>query len=114
MPSKLYWTTWSRDRMVKVRREMSPDLGSDGDDSEPSAGSLDGHITTTVDVGPWFDLKHRALLCHDTQFSADSWVRTLPAEALQRFIGFESLTLVHSAVSCDPSDPNLFAGLEHS
>lgn len=108
-PSKLYWTTWSRDRMVKVRRAMSGDLGADAE--EPSAGSLETHITTTIDVEPWFDLKHRALLCHDTQFAADSWIRTLPDEMLRTFIGFESLTLVHTAVGCDPGDADLFAGI---
>jgi N-acetyl-1-D-myo-inositol-2-amino-2-deoxy-alpha-D-glucopyranoside deacetylase len=108
-PSKLYWTTWSRDRMIKVRRQMSGDLGADSE--EPSAGSLETHITTTIDVEPWFERKHRALLCHDTQFSRDSWIRALPADILRSFIGFESLTLVHSAVTCDPADPNLFSGL---
>lgn len=110
-PSKLYWTTWSRDRMIKVRREMSGDLGADAEAVEPAAGSLDGHITTTVDIDPWFDQKHRALLCHDTQFAADSWVRTLEPGALRLVIGFEALTLVHSAVQCDPADPDLFAGI---
>lgn len=112
LPSKLYWTTWSRDRMVKVRRAMSGDLGADGGAAEePAAGSLESHITTTIDVEPWFDRKHRALLCHDTQFPADSWVRTLTPDMLRLFIGHESLTLVHSDVACDPADPDLFAGI---
>jgi len=111
MPSKLYWTAWSRDRMVKVRRQLAPDLGAGREVEEPSAGSLEDHITTTIDVGEWFDLKHRALLCHDTQFAADSWIRTLPPDVLRRFIGFESLTLVHSLVGCDPTNSDLFAGI---
>ncbi|MEE9581454.1 MAG: PIG-L family deacetylase [Acidimicrobiia bacterium] len=111
MPSKLYWATWSRDRMIKVRRQMTPDLGAGVEVDEPSAGSLEGHITTTIDIGEVFDLKHQALLCHDTQFSADSWIRTLPSDVLRGFIGFESLTLVHSAVECAADDPNLFAGI---
>ena len=111
MPSKLYWATWSRDRMIKVRRQMTTDLGAGVEADEPSAGSLEGHITTTIDIGEVFDLKHQALLCHDTQFSADSWIRTLPSDVLRGFIGFESLTLVHSAVECAADDPNLFAGI---
>ena len=111
MPSKLYWSTWSRDGMVRVRRKLASDLGADHEVDEPSAGSLDSHITTSVDVGDWFDRKHLAMLCHDSQFPADSWVRTLPAHVLRRFIGFESLTLVHSVVACDPADPDLFAGI---
>jgi len=111
LPSKLYWTTFSRDRMVKARRRLTSDLGSDDELDEPAVGSLDGYITTTVDVVEWFDLKHRALLSHDTQFAADSWIRTLPSDVLRRFIGFETLTLVHSAVECDPANPDLFAGV---
>ncbi|MCH7583590.1 MAG: N-acetyl-1-D-myo-inositol-2-amino-2-deoxy-alpha-D-glucopyranoside deacetylase [Acidobacteria bacterium] len=111
MPSKLYWTTWSRDRMIKVRRQMTSDLGVGVEAEEPAAGSLEGHITTTIDVGEMFDLKHRALLCHDTQFAADSWIRNLSSDMLRGFIGFESFTLVHSSVECAPDDPDLFAGI---
>jgi N-acetyl-1-D-myo-inositol-2-amino-2-deoxy-alpha-D-glucopyranoside deacetylase len=111
IPSKLYWTTWSRDRMVKVRRQMAPDLGADEEPEEPGAGSLESLITTTIDVTDRSEQKHEALLCHDTQFAADSWVRTLPPEMLRSLLGFESLTLVHSAVGCDPGDPDLFAGI---
>lgn len=111
MPSKLYWSTWSRDRMIKVRRQMTSGVGVDVEVEEPSAGSLEGHITTTIDVSEVFELKHRALLCHDTQFSADSWIRTLPFDVLRGLIGFESLTLVHSAVECAADDPDLFAGI---
>jgi len=111
MPSKLYWSTWSRDRMIKARRQMIADPGSDVEAEEIAAGSLQGHITTTVDVGEVFDLKHRAVLCHDTQFAADSWLRTLPSDVLRSFIGFESLTLVHSTVECAADDPDLFAGI---
>lgn len=111
MPSKLYWATWSRDRMIKVRRQMTSELGVGVEVEEPAAGSLEGHITTTVDVGEMFDLKHRALLCHDTQFAADSWIRNLSSDVLRGFIGFESFTLVHSTVECTADDPNLFAGV---
>jgi len=114
LPSKLYWTTWSRERMVKVRREMTPDLGADEEVEEPGAGSLASLITTTIDVIDWFEQKHEALLCHDTQFAADSWVRSLPPEMLRRLLGSEFLTLVNSTVDCDPADPDLFAGIKNS
>jgi len=111
MPSKLYWTTWSRDRMIKVRRQMTSDLGVGVEAEEPAAGSLEGYITPTADVGEMFDLKHRALLCHDTQFAADSWIRNLASDMLRGFIGFESFTLVHSIVECAAESPDLFAGI---
>jgi N-acetyl-1-D-myo-inositol-2-amino-2-deoxy-alpha-D-glucopyranoside deacetylase len=108
-PSKLYWATWSREGMIKVRRRMSGDLGA-ADVEEPAAGSLDGHITTSIDVADQFDRKHAALLAHDTQFSEESWVRTLGPDLLQSFLGVESYTLVHSTVDADPADPDLLAG----
>ena len=112
MPSKLYWVTWSRERMKAVRRRMASDLGADAAaEQEPAAGSLRAHITTTVDVTRWFGVKHRALLCHDTQFAADSWIRTLEPEQLEGFLGHETLTLVHSLVECDPADPDVLAGI---
>ncbi len=89
---------------------MSGDLGG-GDAEEPAAGSLHGHITTSIDVADQFDRKHAALLAHDTQFAADSWVRTLGPDLLQSFLGIESYTLVHSAVDCDPAEPDLMAGI---
>lgn len=110
-PSKLYWATWSREGMVQARRAMAGDLGATGSEEEPASGSVARTITTTLDVEEWFERKHRALLCHDTQFAADSWVRTLPEEALRTLLGHESLTLVHSSVECDASAPDVFAGL---
>lgn len=110
-PSKLYWATWSRERMIQIRRAMAPDLGAGNESAEPSAGTPGPLITTSVDVGEWSAQKHRALLCHDTQFAADSWVRTLPPETLRTFLGVESYSMVHSTVDCDPSDPDLFAGI---
>ncbi len=107
-PSKLYWATWSRSAMVELRREISGD-GEPGD--EPASGSRDDLITTRIDVGEWFDHKRRALLAHDSQFAADSWVRTLPEDLLRRALGTESFTLAHATVACDPAAPDLFAGI---
>jgi N-acetyl-1-D-myo-inositol-2-amino-2-deoxy-alpha-D-glucopyranoside deacetylase len=112
-PSKLYWATWSREGMVKVRREMSGDLGAD-DVEEPAAGSLRSHITTSVDVTAVFGRKHDALLAHDTQFSTDSWVRTVPRSMLKTFLGTESYYLVHSSVDVDAADSDLMSGADDS
>lgn len=110
-PSKLYWATWSRERMVRVRRALSPDLGGDDEPTEPAAGTQEHLITTSIDVAKWLDCKREALLCHDTQFPADSWARVLSRESLAAFLGVESFTLVHSTVECDPADPDLFSGV---
>ena len=96
--------------MVEIRQRMAGDLGADDGAEEPRSGSLRDHITTEVDVSPYFERKYEAVLCHDTQFGADSWVRALPEEALRAYLGAEFFALVHSSVQTDPADPDLLAG----
>lgn len=112
-PARLYWTTWSRDRMRRVRRRLAQDLGAAerGDEPEPSSGTLAEHITTRRDVVAWAKQKHAALLEHVTQFAAESWVRTMPEEMLESFLGEEVLVRVFTTIEADPADPDLFSGL---
>jgi N-acetyl-1-D-myo-inositol-2-amino-2-deoxy-alpha-D-glucopyranoside deacetylase len=112
-PARLYWVTWARERMRRVRSAMATDLGADEvHEEEPSSGTLTEHITTRRDVTPWIDRKIDALLSHDTQFSADSWIRTLPRDRLADVLGEEVFTLVHATLPTDAADPDLLAGLE--
>jgi N-acetyl-1-D-myo-inositol-2-amino-2-deoxy-alpha-D-glucopyranoside deacetylase len=110
-PARLYWATWSRERMRQVRREMASDLGADGEPEEPSSGTLPEHITTRRDVSAFMALKHEALLSHDTQFSADSWIRSLPEDRLSDFLAEEVFVRAFTMIPGDPGDPDLFAGL---
>jgi LmbE family N-acetylglucosaminyl deacetylase len=107
--ARLYWATWSRERMRRAQREMAGDL--DTEPPEPSSGTLPEHITTHRDVSVFMDRKHDALMCHDTQFAADSWLRTLPRERLSGFLGEEVFVRAFTTVPGDPADPDLFAGL---
>lgn len=108
---RLYWATWSRERMRRIRREMSTDLGADGEPEEPSSGTLPEHITTRRDISAWLHLKQGALLCHDSQFAADSWIRTLPEGRMSEFLAEEVFVRAFSTVPGDPADPDLLAGL---
>jgi N-acetyl-1-D-myo-inositol-2-amino-2-deoxy-alpha-D-glucopyranoside deacetylase len=112
-PARLYWVTWSRERMRRIRRRLAQDLGAAerADEPEPSSGTLASHITTHRDVTPWAKRKHLALLEHVTQFSAESWIRSMPDEHLLAFLGEEVFLRVFSTVDGDPADPDLFAGL---
>lgn len=110
-PARLYWATWSRERLRRVRRETSADRGVDGEPEEPGSGTLAEHITTRRDVSRFMDRKHAALLTHDTQFAEDSWIRTLSEERLRGFLAEEVFVRVFSTVPGDPSDADLFAGL---
>jgi N-acetyl-1-D-myo-inositol-2-amino-2-deoxy-alpha-D-glucopyranoside deacetylase len=111
---RLYWATWSRERMRRIRREMSTDLGADGEPEEPSSGTLPEHITTRRDVSVWLHLKQDALLCHDSQFAADSWIRTLPEGRMSEFLAEEVFVRAFSTVPGDPADPDLLVGLPAS
>jgi N-acetyl-1-D-myo-inositol-2-amino-2-deoxy-alpha-D-glucopyranoside deacetylase len=111
-PAKLYWVTWARERMRRVRSAMATDVGEDEPhDEEPSSGTLADHITTSRDVTDWVGVKHLALLQHDTQFAADSWVRTLTPDRLGEVLGEEVFTRVHSTVDSDPGAHDLFDGV---
>jgi N-acetyl-1-D-myo-inositol-2-amino-2-deoxy-alpha-D-glucopyranoside deacetylase len=110
--SRLYWVTWARERMRRVRSAMATDLGADEvHEEEPSSGTLDVHITTRRDVTPWVDRKIEALLSHDTQFTADSWIRSLPRDRLAGVLGEEVFTLIHAAMPTTASEPDLLAGI---
>lgn len=109
--SKLYWATLARERMRRVRRALAAEAGEEYVDEEPTFGTMPQHISTLRDIRPWAQQKVDALLSHVTQFAADSWIRTLPVERLGDVLGDEAFTLIHTTVACDPSDPDLFAGV---
>jgi N-acetyl-1-D-myo-inositol-2-amino-2-deoxy-alpha-D-glucopyranoside deacetylase len=112
-PSKLYWSTWPRERSRRTR-QMLADLGQiDPAEAarEPAHGARDEDITTRLDVREWYDLKREAVLAHHTQISADSWFRTLPEDTLREGFGQEAFILVFSRVDAPSGASDLFAGL---
>jgi len=112
-PSKLYWSTWPRERVRRVRRMMAltGDITPEEAEREPGAGTLDQHITTWVDVREWFDRKWEAVLAHHTQIAADSWIRTLDDEVRRDGFGREAFILAFSRVAAPADAPDLLAGL---
>lgn len=112
-PTSLFWSTWPRERMRRMRRRLATtgELGAEEAAVEPGAGSLERHITTTIDVTDFFDHKHEALLCHDSQFATDSWVRTIPRESMRDSLGYEPFIRVFSTSGAPAAEPDLFAGL---
>ena len=112
-PAKLYWSTWPRERTRRARQVMAEAGRLDPGEAarEPDHGTLEEHITTRLDVRPWFDRKWEAVLAHHTQIAADSWFRSLPEEVRRDGFGIETYTLVFSRVAAAPDTPDLFAGL---
>ncbi len=112
-PSKLYWTTWPRERTRRVRRLMAltGDISPEEAEREPGAGTLDEHITTCLDVRTWFNRKWEAVLAHHTQIAEDSWLRTLPDDLRREGFGEEAFILAFSRIDAPAGAADLFAGL---
>jgi len=112
-PSKLYWSTWPRERSRRARQLMA-DLGQmDAEEAarEPEHGTRDEDITTWLDVSEHFDRKWQAVLSHHTQIAEDSWFRTIPDDVRRAAFGTETFQQVFSRVEAPAAAPDLFAGL---
>jgi len=112
-PSKLYWTTWPRERSRRARRAMGAAgrISEEEARQEPDHGAREDDITTRLDIREWFDRKWAAVLAHHTQIAEDSWFRTLPEDVRREGFGVETFMLVFSRVDAPADAPDLFAGL---
>lgn len=112
-PAKLYWVTWPRER-TRRRRRMAAEAGEitpEEAEREPDSGTPDEHISTYVDVAPWFDRKWGAIVAHRTQIAEASWVMALPEDVRRAAFGREAFIRVFSRVDAPEDAPDLFAGL---
>lgn len=112
-PAKLYWSTWPRER-TRTRLRALADAGQiprEEAEREPRTGMPDIHITTLLDVGPWFDRKWAAIIAHRTQMAEDSWLLTLPEDARRAAFGREAFILAVCRAGAPADVPDLFAGL---
>ncbi len=113
-PSKLYYTTWSRKRVVAMH-EKYLELGLEspfdekwferGHDAEPT--------TTVVDVSGFTRVRDQALLAHATQIDPTSkfWFG-LPPEVSQSIYPYDEYVLARSLVPTEVPESDLFAGIE--
>ncbi|MEK7252870.1 MAG: PIG-L family deacetylase [Actinomycetota bacterium] len=90
-PDHLLWSSWSRERSIGVRRAMRGETDEELEQEldEPASGFLSQFLSVRRDVSPFLDRKRRAMLCHDTQFANDSWIRAMPKELISGFLGEE-------------------------
>lgn len=84
----LLWATWSRERATGVRRAMRGEATDEVEDEAPT-GFPSVFLSVRRDVVAFLGRKRQALLCHDTQFSAESWIRALPDDQIVDFLGHE-------------------------
>ncbi|MFV0527021.1 MAG: mycothiol conjugate amidase Mca [Acidimicrobiales bacterium] len=113
-PAKLYYSTWSRARMV-AHHERFAQLGLESpyDDTWFSRPSQDERITTRVDIADFYPVRTAALLAHATQVDPDAgfWFGLPDAEAADAY-PWEDYILARSTVATDVPEDDLLAGLE--
>lgn len=111
--SKVYWTTWSRARMVAMHEKfLELGLESPFDDKWFERESQDHRITTRVSTEGYGDIRWDALLAHATQVDPTSpfWFG-LPREVAGSIHPWDEYILAVSTVDSDESTGDLFDGV---
>ena len=112
-PLKLYYSTWSRARMLAMHQGFL-DAGRESpfDERWFSRPSQDDRITTRVDVSRYYSARSGALRAHATQIDPESpfWFG-LDDELAARLYPWEDFELASSRVESEVPEDDLFAGL---
>ena len=112
-PLKMYYSVWSHAR-VEATHHKFVELGLESPFSDDwfTRPSQDDRVTTSIDIGPWFDVRLEALLAHATQVDPESafWFG-LPREIARSVHPFEDYILAHSRVETQLPETDLFAGI---
>ena len=105
-PLKLYYSTWSRERMVKTRdRYLALGLESPYDERWMKRPSHDHRITTQVDIFDHYEVRNRALIAHATQIDPTShWWFGLPDHEARTIHPFDDYILARSLVGHIPAE----------
>ncbi len=110
---KVYWTAWSRARMVAMHEKFI-ELGKESpfDDKWFDRPDQDDRITTRVSTADHADVRWDALLAHATQVDPTSpfWFG-LPREVARTVHPWDEYILAVSHVESDESAGDLFDGI---
>ena len=103
-PLKLYYSGWSRRRMLSVhQRFLDLGLESPYDDKWFERPSQDHRITTQIDVSDYYDVRVGSLKAHATQIDPTSkWWFGLPDDEARKVYPFDDFILAHSLVAEAP------------
>lgn len=110
---KVYFSTWSRARMVAMHTKFEElGLQSPFDDAWFERPNQDDRITTRVPIDGYGDVRWDALLAHATQVDPTSpfWFG-LPREVAGQIHPWDEYILARSEVSSDESRGDLFDGI---
>lgn len=112
-PSKLYYTSWSRQGMI-ARHEKYLELGLESpyDEKWFERHERAEPATTTIDVTGFAHVRDEALLAHTTQIDPTSkfWFG-LPPEISHTVYPYDEYVLARSLVPTDVPEHDLFAGI---
>jgi mycothiol S-conjugate amidase len=112
-PLKLYYSVWSRARIVAVHEKML-EMGVESPYGEDwfSRPSQDDRITTRVFIGDFFDVRGRALRAHATQVDPTSpfWFG-LSDEIQGQVFPWDEYVLAQTRVESELPEDDLFAGV---
>jgi mycothiol S-conjugate amidase len=112
-PLKLYYTMWSRKRIVDMHEKfLELGLESPFDERWFDRPSNEELITTSVDLSGFEDVRTGALLAHETQVDpASKFWFGLPPEVMREIHPYDDYKLARSLVPSSDSEDDLFAGL---
>ncbi len=112
-PAKLYYTVWSRQRMLTLHQTML-DLGIESPFTEEwfARPSQDHRITTSIEVEKYYEVRRDALISHATQVDPTSpfWFG-LPDDAARKVHPFDEYVLALTNVESGTPEDDLFAGI---
>ena len=112
-PAKLYYTVWSRNRIVAMHEKfLELGLESPFDERWFERPSQDDRVTTRVDVSEHADVRRQALLAHATQIDPDSpfWFG-LPPEVARTVHPYDDYVLARDLTGSQLPEDDLFAGV---
>ena len=117
-PLKMYYSTWSRARMVAMHEKfLELGLESPYDEKWFDRPSQDHLITTKINIHEHWDVRTKALLAHRTQIDPESkfWFG-LPPEAMRDVHPYDDYVLARSLVDLPERgegelEDDLFAGI---
>jgi mycothiol S-conjugate amidase len=111
---KLYYTTWSRARMVAMHEKFL-ELGMESPFGErlESRPDTDDRITTQVPIDGYQYARTEGLLAHATQVDPTSpfWFG-LPTEEANKVHPYDDYILARSLVDTETPESDLFAGID--
>ena len=112
-PSKLYYTVWSRQRMLTLHQTMV-DLGIESPFTEEwfERPSQDHRITTSIEVEQYYEVRRDALISHATQVDPTSpfWFG-LPDDAARKVHPYDEYVLALARIEAPTPEDDLFAGI---